>query len=304
MSAARVSTKSALADRAFVRFCVGDGRDISAAWAAWMKAAEGLRAWDEGRYPSHWRDLLPLAAYRQRKALLEGPAWLISRLRTAAVLEERRLAAVHETTAAILSLPELAPCDPLVIGGLGIGETAYPAPATRHTGALTMMLADGTRLRPLMRKLLSRNYRVRRAGLFSWHLPGNIFARVWLMHPTGFNVQLLSASGRRPLSHTELMKRAQGLRVGDGLAFQAPAPAEALALIDNGVGAERGLDSLVPQVDAALLRRLIAGGVEAPVRGPAGARAEEHILQAEAERPELRGGNYMWRSGRSNVRSA
>jgi hypothetical protein len=177
----------------------------------------------------------------------------------AAVLEERRLPAVYETTAEILTLPDLVQHDPLVIGGLAIGETAYPTPATRHTGVLTTMLTDGTRLRPIMRRLIGRGYRVRRAGLRSLHLPGSAFGRLWLTHPTGFHLILLSASrwNRSSLIHAELMKRAQTVRAADGLEFLAPAPADALALIEHGICGEQSLDSLVPAVDARLLVQMI-----------------------------------------------
>lgn len=301
----RLSTTS-LADQALVRVCVGDAADLSAAWKAWIGEAIGLPAGEE-RYRKHWRDLLPLAAYRQQQASLDAPGWLISRLRMAAVLEERRLAAVYDTTAEILSLAELVRCDPLVIGGLSISETAYPAPATRHTGVLTLMLADGTPLRPVMRRLRGRGYRMRRAGLRSLHLPGNPYARVWLNHPTGFHLHLLSASALRnrlSMGHTGLRERAQTVVAASGLEFVAPAPADALALIENGIRGEQSPDSLLPAVDAALLRHLIARPVAFPAREPADASTTEGIIEPGRDHPANDGRDHRPRGGSKNARSA
>lgn len=292
------------ADEALVRVCVSDAEHSAAAWNAWISAAKGLPDWAEQRYPRHWRDLLPLAGYRQRQLSLGAPAWLISKLKMAAVLEERRLPVVYETTADIISHAELAQHNPLVIGGLAIGETAYPHPATRHTGVLSLVLADGTKLRPIRRQLIERGYRVQCAGLRSLHLPWSAFARLRLRHPSGFQLLILSAAGRSrlPLTHAALRERAQTVRVADGLEFLAPAPEDGLALIGEGEYGEQDPNSLVSSVDAALLARLVTDLAVASTPRSSSTPAASGMYELEA--PATTRPNRGLGSGSTDARSA
>jgi hypothetical protein len=217
----------------------------------------------DAAYPAHWRDLLPLVALLQRRHGLSGPDWLLSRLRTAAVLEERRLGAVRKTTAEILAVPAVAAAQPLVIGGLGIGETVYPDPASRHTGILALMLAAGTALPRLARELEPHGYRIRRAGRRALYWPFLPWARVELVHPSGFQVYLFSAAAWRKghrLGHARLLRDARRVSCPGGLSFLTPGIADAIALISRGLGSERSPLSLVPAVDSTLLRRQLGAG--------------------------------------------
>ncbi len=241
-----------------VRVCTCATNELPAAWADWISHLPPNAAENEAAYPANWRDLLPLVALLQRTHNLAGPDWLLSRLRTAAVLEERRLASVRSTTAEILAIPEIAAAEPLVIGGLGIGETVYPDPASRHTGILSIMLAAGTNLHVLARQLAVNGFRIRQAGKRSRHWPFLPWARAWLWHKSGFQVYLISApfwrAGHR-LGHKRLMRGAMQVDCPGGLSFRTPRFADAMALIAVGIGREHSLQSLLPAVDTALLQR-------------------------------------------------
>ncbi len=242
------------AERDLVTLCAGPPAERPAAWARWV-AALRPPAGDAAPYPAHWRDLLPLAAFRQRELALSGPDWLLSRLRTAALLEERRVVAVEDTAAEILANPLIAAHDPLMLGGLGLGQSVYPVPATRHTGILTLLLRPGTRLRPLMYALVAEGYVTRDGGWRTLHLPARRHARLGLRHPSAMKLLLLSAPAWRrgdPLGHAALQSRATPLTAGNAR-FRAPALADALALSTLRLTGE-GQQSLVPLVDTALLR--------------------------------------------------
>ena len=248
------------ADQALLDICIGEPEALSASWSRWIAGLPGPPDGEGPPYPAHWRDLLPLVAYRQRQTQLTGPQWMISRLRMAALLEERRLAAVHAVTADILALASVAARDPLIIGGLALGETVYPHPATRHTGVLTLMLAAGTPLWRLMRDLRSRHYRVRQAGWRMLHVPLRPLAHLRAAHPSGFQFTLLSAplwSARAPLSHARLRHRAQDIHASETLRFLAPHPQDAAALLEVGIGREWNPLSLMPAVDRALLHQAL-----------------------------------------------
>lgn len=240
-----------------VLLCAGPPGERSAAWARWVA---GLRQpeGDAEPYPAHWRDLLPLAALRQREAALAGPDWLLSRLRAAAVIEERRLAAVEDAAALILANPIIAAHEPLMLGGLGLGQTVYPAPATRHTGIITLLLRPGTGLRPLMRAMVAEGYVARDAGWRTLHVPFRRHARVGLKHPSAMKLLLLSAPAWRtgdPLGYGTLDGRAT-LTISGRARFRAPALPDALSLSTLRLTGE-GPASLLPQVDAALLRQAV-----------------------------------------------
>jgi hypothetical protein len=246
------------ADAALVRVCASVPEELPLAWNQWL----GFLGQDAGSadpaYPAHWRDLLPLVALLQRRHGLAGPDWLLSRLRTAAVLEERRLGAVRGTTAEVLRTAAIAAASPLVIGGLGIGETVYPDPASRHTGILSLMLASGTRLPELAREIQASGYRVRSAGRRARFWPFLPWARVWLMHPSGFQLLLLSAppwrNARRP-GHADLLRNARQVSCPGGLSFATPRIEDALRLLATGIGGEQNPRSLLPPVDRAMLLR-------------------------------------------------
>jgi hypothetical protein len=257
------SPRRSSADLDLVQVCTCADGDLPAAWSSWLDRLPPAAANADAISPRHWLDLLPLLALRQRQHGLVGPDWLISRLRTAAVLEERRLPAVRRTTAEILAVPAIECGSPLVTGGLAIGETVYPDPASRHTGILSLMLTTGTSLPRLARELEILGYHPRHTGRRARYWPFLAWARVWLTHPSGFQVYLFAAPPwrrRSRLAHAALMSRAQRIRCPDGLAFLAPAPNDALALIERGIGREHSPVTLLPAVDAALLRRSITDG--------------------------------------------
>jgi hypothetical protein len=242
-------------DAALLRLCAGPSGEIRAAWRTWLDAMPDLLVDGEPAYPAYWRDLLPMAAWRQRELGLDGPTWLLRRLRTAWVLEERRLAAVRETVAEVIAEPALAPGEPLAIGGLALGETLYPDPACRHTGLQTLMLRAGTRLMPIAAALQAKGYRIRRTGWRARHLPFHPVASLWLQSPSGFHVMLLSMPGWRqwhPLAHASLMRDAEWVQAGT-LRFQVPSRRAARALAAQGLGCEQGTGNLMVAVDAALL---------------------------------------------------
>jgi hypothetical protein len=237
------------------------------AWAEWLTHLPAEVADADTLFPRHWLDLLPLVALHQRQHRLAGPDWLLSRLRTAALLEERRLPAVRRTTAEILAAPAIASASPLVIGGLGIGETAYPDPASRHTGILSLMLATGTNLPRLAQELEGLGYDLRHVGRRAHYWPFLAWARIWLMHPSGFQLYLFAAPWwrwRSPLVHGRLLSRARRVSRPDGLVFLTPSAADALALLESGIGREHSATTLLPAVDTAMLRRTLYrdGGVD------------------------------------------
>lgn len=257
------------AEQNLLDLCTGSSANRAAAWNRWITALSPPQQGNAEPYPAPWRDLLPLAAYRQREGGFLGPDWLLSRLRTAALLEERRLVAVEDTAAEILANPTIADHAPLMLGGLGLGQAVYPHPATRHTGIITLLLRPGTKLRPLMYALVAGGYRTRGGGWRTLHLPFLRHSRLLLSHPSGMKLLLLSAPawrGADPLSYSRLRGRAATVAIGQNLRFLAPAPSDALALANRRLTGE-GPTSLVPAVDAALLRDALsprASGAAAP----------------------------------------
>ncbi len=252
------------AEQDLLQLCAGPPAGRAAAWERWIAALREPQR-DAEPYPAHWRDLMPLAAFRQREGGLAGPGWLLSRLRAASVLEERRLVAVEDTAAEILADPAIAPHDPLMLGGLGLGQTVYPHPATRHTGIITLLLRPGTSLRPLMYRLVSKGYRTREGGWRTLHVPFVRHARLRLDHPSQMKLLLLSAPAWRhteALGHASLRQRAVPVAAGSAR-FLAPSPADALALTAARLTGE-GAANLVPMVDEALLRQYLAGPAHAP----------------------------------------
>lgn len=255
-------------EQGLLRLCAGPPAERPAAWERWI-AALPMPEGDSEPYPARWRDLLPLAAFRQREHGLSGPDWLLSRLRTAAVLEQRRLVAVEDAAADIFANPVIAEQDPLMLGGLGLGQAVYPIPSARHTGILTLLLRPGTRLRPLMYALVALGFRTREAGWRSWHLPFQSYARLRVSHPSAMKLLLLSAPSWRsadPLCHATLKRRGAAVVAGNAR-FLAPALTDALMLTNLRLTGESPA-SLVPQVDAELLRQAIQTG--APATAEAG----------------------------------
>ena len=246
-------------EHGLLQLCAGPSADRAAAWEHWVIALSEPQG-DADPYPAHWRDLLPLAAFRQREAGFAGPGWLLSRLRAAALLEERRLVAVEDTAAEILANPAIAEHDPLMLGGLGLGETVYPHPATRHTGIITLMLRPGTNLRRLMYALVARGYRTREGGWRTLHLPLRRHARLRLDHPSQMKLLLLSEPGWHSggaISHPALRMRAATIATSRNLRFLTPALPGALALSRRRLSGE-STASLVPRVDATMLQQTLS----------------------------------------------
>ena len=99
--------------------------------------------------------------------------------------------------------------------------------------------------------------RIRAGRYYPLHWPFLPWARVWLTHPSGFQVYLVSAPrwriGHR-LGHARLLPDARRVTCPGGLGFVTPRIEHALALIAAGIGRERNPLSLLPTVDAELLR--------------------------------------------------
>lgn len=247
------------AEQHLLHLCAGTPATRAAAWDQWITALRPPQGNAEP-YPAHWRDLLPLVAFRQREGSFTGPDWLLSRLRTASLLEERRLVAVEDTAAEILANPIIAAHAPLMLGGLGLGKTVYPHPATRHTGTITLLLRPGTKLRPLMYALVAQGYRTRQGGWRTLHLPLRRHAHLRLSHPSQMKLLLLSAPAWRrddALGHTALKSRAVPIAAGNAR-FTALSLLDALALTQRRLTGESPT-SLVPLVDEALIRAVLAG---------------------------------------------
>lgn len=256
------------AEQSLLQLCAGPPAERAAAWGQWVGALREPEG-DAEPYPARWRDLLPLAAFRQREGGFAGPDWLLSRLRTAALLEERRLVAVEDTAAEILANPIISGHAPLMLGGLGLGQTVYPHPATRHTGIITLLLRPGTRLRPLMYALVAEGYRTREGGWRTLHLPFRRHARLRLSHPSQMKLLLLSEAGERhtdPLGHTALASRADAITAGNAT-FTAPSLVDAQALTAGRFTGE-GPTSLVPQVDETLVGQALPPSVSGNTRIP------------------------------------
>lgn len=247
------------AEEDLLQICVGAAAERHSGWERWIAALRPPQGNAEP-YPARWRDLLPLVSWRQREAGLVGPDWLLSRLRAAAVLEERRLVAVEDTAAEILDNPAIAEHDPLMLGGLGLGQTVYPHPTTRHTGIITLLLRPGTRLRSLMYRLVAQGYRTREGGWRTLHLPFVRHARLRLDHPSQMKLLLLSEPGWRPrgaVGHATLKQCGAILATDRNLRFFAPALSAALTLSKCRLTGERP-ESLVPLVDVELLRQALS----------------------------------------------
>jgi len=149
-----------------------------------------------------------------------------------------------------------------------LGETVYPHPATRHTGIITLLLRPGTPLRPLMYHLVVRGYRTREGGWRTLHIPFRRHARLRLDHPSQMKLLLLSAPAWRtgdPLSHGRLHQRGVTISTSRNLRFESPALPDALTLSDHRLTGE-GPASLVPRVDAALLRQVLSHSGTAATR--------------------------------------
>lgn len=251
-------------DLALLRLCTARPTDAPTAWQAWLGVLSPARH-GEPPYPTHWRNVLALVAWHQNRHSLAGPDGVLSRLRMAALLEERRLAAVHRTTRAILDTPFFRDARPLVVGTLAFGETLYPHPATRHTGLLCLMLRAGTCLRRVRRHALAAGYRVRRAGVGSLHLPFSKWATLWLSHPSGFHLEVMSApfwrAGDRH-GHARMIEGAQTVEYVEAAHFLTPAPHDAWALACGGMGRDRQPGSLLWLVDAVFLGRRLRDGTD------------------------------------------
>lgn len=242
-----------------VRFCVAPA---SGARAAWEQLVAGLPEQDDDRapYPPSWRDLLPLVAWRARLLGLEGPKHFATRLRLASVIEEKRLLAVHDLTRQLLELPALGRADPVVVGELGLGETVYPAPATRHTTRLQLRLRRDADWQQLVQAVGPLGFSVQRPSWRRRLLPGNLYLR----HASGFRVDLTMddwwerAGG---LTHHHLLSTGQWVEAAGELRFRTPGLDQAWRLACRTADRDRRGGRLLWLVDAGLIwqHRPIAG---------------------------------------------
>lgn len=254
------------ADRSLIAACLAGGDDIVTAWSDLLRYFPAEPAAGQTGYPAHWRDLLPMLAYLQMRHGLTGPEWLLSRLRTAWALEQKRLEAVRNTSAEILAEPFLVTLEPMVLAGLGLGETIYPDPASRHTGILSLLLPNGTKLTPLLERFGQAGYQVTQSGRRARHWPGLPAAEARLRHRSGMSMHLASPPdwGRLTgLDYTALRRR--GVRIeAPGLELVTPGLRDALDLIGRGLVAEHSPTTLLPALDAGLIRRAMSGPATRP----------------------------------------
>jgi len=250
------------ADRALLTGCAADPAAAERGWAAWIAGLPAVPPPDGQPYARHQRELLPLLAARLHEFLAPAPEWVAHRLRTAALIEERRLAAVREVSGEVLNLSPLRDADPLVIGGLALGETVYPTRQSRHTNSLRMIIPSAVPLGRLQRDLTTRGFELRPIRWQSVRPPMLGVRGLVLRHPTGLTV-ILHRGGIWPLTHGRLSADARWIDAG-GVRFRTPAAADAFVLAAAAAGSDMRQSGLLWLADAVFLLRHLGSVPRSP----------------------------------------
>jgi hypothetical protein len=261
MSGAFLSRLPAV-DRALLIGCAADPAAAEAGWAAWIAGLPADVPAGTQPYARHQRELLPLLAARLSGFSTAAPEWLAHRLRTAALIEEQRLVAVRDVSGEVLTLPPIRDADPLVIGGLALGETVYPTRQSRHTNSLRLMLPATISLRRIERDLTARGLAVQPIRWRSFRPPMLGLRGLVLRHPTGLMV-ILHRGGIWPLTHARLSAAAALIDAGS-VRFRTPAPGDAFVLAAMAAGSDRRQAGLIWLADAVFLLRHLGGALRSP----------------------------------------
>lgn len=220
-------------------------------------------------------DLQPLAGRWLSTLGGEIPDALALRFKTAMLIEERRLAAVRQLTASILQSAAIAEHQPLLHGGLALGDTVYPGHDLRHTSRVVLLLPASVSLRRIADALLRLEFR--RSDVPRVGIRGRIRElapkRIELRHASG--MPLILERGR-PLSappawnHRQLTESGADLEVAHGVSCRIPSLPDSFRLL---VTAYRFIFDNVPLLsqrsplwlaDLVFLRRTLADMPQVP----------------------------------------
>jgi hypothetical protein len=243
-----------MAERAVLAICAAPPAEAQAAWAHWVSGLPAQPTAAMPSYPARLRELQPLLALRQKELGLQGPSWLISRLKTSALLEERRLTAVRTVCEEILNLPVIRDLAPLVVGGLAFGETIYSTRTCRHTSSLRLVLPPDASLRKLKPVLTDRGFQVRQAGWRSFPIPLAGPPRLVARHPSSFPL-VIQRGMASPLTHQRVFKAADRVQTAQNLVFLSPALPDAFALAALALRQDLRQSALLWLLDAIYLQR-------------------------------------------------
>jgi hypothetical protein len=126
------------AQTAFLRACIRPGREGRQAFADWRsQVGDPLNGLRDAAAAD--RNLLPLL---HDAGSVEGEGDLASVLRAAAVHEEFRSAGLQEAAAEVVGRLEAAGQRAVVLGGLALACSAYPAPRLRHCHDVDLLVED------------------------------------------------------------------------------------------------------------------------------------------------------------------
>lgn len=121
----------------FLRACLHSGDTARDAWERWVAAVGSpLTALGDASL----RRLGPLLHHSVRRNGLEVERRLLTTLRTASLRENLRAAAVAAETRRALDALAAAGVAPVVLRGVVLAETVYPAPALRHCHDLDLLV--------------------------------------------------------------------------------------------------------------------------------------------------------------------
>lgn len=281
-------------DLAFLGLCLSRPESAAEAFVAWRKTHDDP---DTLSVSARLQDLQPLAARHLPTLAQIAPESFVTRMRTAALIEERRLAALRQLAAAIVKTPSVAAHAPVIVGGLALGETIYPSANLRHTSRLALVFPERAFL-PQMAAALREQGFERRASSgkgVTARLRALLPRRVEMRHDTGMPLVLLRGrtSGAAPrLSYQDLREGARSLELTSGClclvpsvphSFSAFLSAYGPTLLGAGAVGER---SPIWLADLAFLRRALPD----PLPTASGAEQTTSRFAALAEQLETLSG--------------
>ncbi|MGE3968199.1 MAG: nucleotidyltransferase family protein [Dongiaceae bacterium] len=236
---------------------------------AWRRCGERIAAAEASGspaaspFPDRIRDLLPLIADRTTGLDASLSPWLAGKLKAAQLLETVRQQALLALAAEILANPAMRGADPILLGGLGFAQAAYPSPMLRHTSSLAFLLPSVALAREAARSLASGG-RLRGDGQGR----GGTFR---LRHGSGMAVTLHGGACPAPADgFTHARLRATASRgEANGVALLRAGGLDALGLLAVGVARLPAGASLLWLADAVLAARILAvGAAAAPPQNP------------------------------------